>query len=352
MTCADMDTLLASRVLAELDRAGCAELDSHLAGCGACRDRLSRLEAWRDARPEPPASRWDELAVRIEADRLRPIRVALTCSYCHDAFGRGDATYCAGCLAPHHEDCFAEHGACSTPGCGETRLVRAGRSVRPGRARRVAFFLAATVLGSGVTVAALRPWKAEAAHVVKAPEVLLHVLESTPGYVSIDAKDANVRDTFEEIARATGKNIIISPEVRGDITLTIRDVPWRNALETIATTVGDYEVVEDAPDVVPAVVRITPRSSVALSPVTRVFQLRRAKAQDLDSMVKTAVESSALGPSGAKGSWYSRDDRSNSFVVSAPATVIKRLEIAFEKLDVAAVAPIDMPGGPKPIPMK
>jgi hypothetical protein len=346
-----MDALLASRVLAELDGSGCAELDSHLAGCGACRDRLSRLEAWRDERPEPPASRWDELASRIEADRLRPIRVALTCSYCHDAFGRGDATYCAGCLAPHHEDCFAEHGACSTPGCGETRLVRAGRSVRPGRIRRIAFFAFAAVVGSGITVAALRPWRV--AERTPEPEVQ-HAAELTispcrqSDHISIKATDANVRTTIDAIAKTSRKNIIISPEVRGEITVTLQEVPWRDALESIVTTVGDYEVVEDSGDIV----RIVPRSSVALAPVTRVLHLKVARSTDLEEMVRTAVAASKVGSGGAPGSWYSRDDRSNSFVVSAPATVVKRLELAFEKLDVAPVASRDMPdmpGGPKPM---
>lgn len=52
------------------------------------------------------------------------IAIALACSYCHGAATRLEAAFCAACLAPHHEDCFAEHGRCATLGCLEDRVVR------------------------------------------------------------------------------------------------------------------------------------------------------------------------------------------------------------------------------------
>ena len=130
MTCAEMDAPLAGRILGDLDAARSTMLDKHLSECSSCQERLARLEAWRE-RPEPPASRWDELAARIEADRVRPVRVTLTCSYCHDALDRRAASFCAACLAPHHEECFSEHGDCATPGCGERRIVRATSPAAP-----------------------------------------------------------------------------------------------------------------------------------------------------------------------------------------------------------------------------
>ncbi|MBX3472561.1 MAG: iron chelate uptake ABC transporter family permease subunit [Planctomycetes bacterium] len=42
---------------------------------------------------------------------------------------RDEAAFCATCLAPHHADCFADHGHCAAPGCAERATVRAG--VRP-----------------------------------------------------------------------------------------------------------------------------------------------------------------------------------------------------------------------------
>lgn len=60
------------------------------------------------------------------AQPLSPDDVILvSCSYCRDGLERGATVYCASCLAPHHGDCFREHGRCSVMGCGETQIVRA-----------------------------------------------------------------------------------------------------------------------------------------------------------------------------------------------------------------------------------
>ncbi|MCA8923749.1 MAG: hypothetical protein KDD82_18210, partial [Planctomycetes bacterium] len=60
------------------------------------------------------------------AQPLAPDDVILvSCSYCRDGLERASTVYCASCLAPHHPDCFREHGRCSVMGCGETQIVRA-----------------------------------------------------------------------------------------------------------------------------------------------------------------------------------------------------------------------------------
>lgn len=50
--------------------------------------------------------------------------ISLRCAYCHAALARDEAAFCAACLAPHHEECWVEHGRCTAPGCAETRVVR------------------------------------------------------------------------------------------------------------------------------------------------------------------------------------------------------------------------------------
>ncbi len=63
----------------------------------------------------------------------RPIQVRLACTYCHDQLVAAEGEFCAGCLAPHHADCFREHGECSAPGCGARRTVGAPEPTRPAR---------------------------------------------------------------------------------------------------------------------------------------------------------------------------------------------------------------------------
>lgn len=141
---------LGHALLAHLDDELPDALAEHARRCAACAAEL------QDARRA-----LDELAaepLEVAAPGPAP-RVAVSCTYCHGGLDRPEAVYCAACLAPHHDGCFADHGRCSAPGCAETQVVRPG-AVRvvatPRRPRalfpRVAFL--AVALG-GVGAAAL-----------------------------------------------------------------------------------------------------------------------------------------------------------------------------------------------------
>ncbi|MBX3470563.1 MAG: hypothetical protein KF878_27160 [Planctomycetes bacterium] len=73
----------------------------------------------------PPPERPDD-----EADDARAVDAAsggqVRCPYCHDALADGAlAGTCERCGTAHHAGCFAEHGGCSTHGCGSTRASTA-----------------------------------------------------------------------------------------------------------------------------------------------------------------------------------------------------------------------------------
>jgi len=102
--------------------------------------------------------RVDELIAHVEGQLARAARqaeavgalqlqTAVNCSYCHDRLRRAEAAFCSSCLAPHHADCFTNHGRCCAPGCGETRLVQPREA--SGRRRRWLPWLAAGLVGLG-----------------------------------------------------------------------------------------------------------------------------------------------------------------------------------------------------------
>jgi type IV pilus assembly protein PilQ len=91
-----------------------------------------------------------------------------------------------------------------------------------------------------------------------------------PPKVTIQFTDANVRTVLQLLAAYSGKNIIISPEVHGDVTLDLHEVHWLKALHAIVKTVGDYEVVEETADLL----RVVPRSSIALQLKTEFIPLK------------------------------------------------------------------------------
>lgn len=153
-----------------------ARLDAHEAECAACAVLRQRITAACEV-PFRVCPEAEALAARIEARRQRArdhrqavaataAKVSLGCTYCHAPLVRREV-YCAGCLAPHHAECFREHGRCSAPGCDERRTVRADPPARPERlALLIRAVFGAAILGG---VAAASFWFAgRTAHVLDA----------------------------------------------------------------------------------------------------------------------------------------------------------------------------------------
>jgi len=51
--------------------------------------------------------------------------------------------------------------------------------------------------------------------------------------ISLDVQKADLRAVIRLLAEQGGKNIVLSPEVKGEVTLTMKNVPWETVLDTI-----------------------------------------------------------------------------------------------------------------------
>lgn len=69
------------------------------------------------------SARGDRPTRRRTRERAR-VRASVLCVYCHDDLSLEERRFCASCLAPHHAECWIEHGLCSAPGCGQVRVLR------------------------------------------------------------------------------------------------------------------------------------------------------------------------------------------------------------------------------------
>ncbi|MEK7705094.1 MAG: secretin N-terminal domain-containing protein, partial [Myxococcota bacterium] len=56
--------------------------------------------------------------------------------------------------------------------------------------------------------------------------------------ITIDLKDAEIVNVLRLISEVSGENIVTSDDIKGKITLRLRNVPWDTALETILHTKG------------------------------------------------------------------------------------------------------------------
>jgi type IV pilus assembly protein PilQ len=62
--------------------------------------------------------------------------------------------------------------------------------------------------------------------------------------ISLDVRNADVRETLRLPPRAGGLNVVIGPDVAGTVTLRLRDAPVDDALEIVLNTAGLVQVRE------------------------------------------------------------------------------------------------------------
>jgi len=61
--------------------------------------------------------------------------------------------------------------------------------------------------------------------------------------ISLDFKDADLKDVFRLMAQIGGLNVVVAPEIEGKLTMTLQDVPWDQAFDIICKNFGlEYEV--------------------------------------------------------------------------------------------------------------
>jgi len=90
-----------------------------------------------------------------------------------------------------------------------------------------------------------------------------------PERVTFSFENEDIKKVVSVIATYSGANIVVSPAVKGTITVNLKNIPWRDALEQIVKTLG-YAVVEEDRDIL----RIIPREDLKQQLETRVVRLK------------------------------------------------------------------------------
>lgn len=71
-------------------------------------------------------------------------------------------------------------------------------------------------------------------------------LVTRPVTVDLEVVETDVRGVLQLIGRVAGRSVLLSTDVRGLVSVSMKEVPWRDALERVARTAGDLHVVESA----------------------------------------------------------------------------------------------------------
>ncbi len=172
------------------------------------------------------------------------------------------------------------------------------------------------------------------------------IFVDTPEKVSMVFQRADIRDVINTIAIQSNANIVIGPEVTGEVSMRLENVPWNDALNIVVKTLDFVAVPE-----VNNTIRITSPAKIAQQLDIRIFRLAYISPEGskytavLNSEFAKREESKDTAAAGqslidvltkVKGSQgtISFEKRSNALVVRDTSTSLDQMQLIIDKLDV------------------
>jgi type IV pilus assembly protein PilQ len=159
--------------------------------------------------------------------------------------------------------------------------------------------------------------------------------------LTLNFQDIETRAVLQLLAETSGRNIVVSDTVQGNVTLRLRNVPWDQALDIVMTTKGlDMRQNGNVIIVAPAE-EIAARETAdleakmaitELEPLYSEFmQVNYAKAADLAELLSSGEgQNSLLSERGT----VSIDDRTNTLLVQDTAARLRDIRRLVQTLDI------------------
>ena len=158
--------------------------------------------------------------------------------------------------------------------------------------------------------------------------------------LTLNFQDIETRAVLQLLAETSGRNIVVSDTVQGNVTLRLRNVPWDQALDIVMTTKG-LDMRENG-----SVIIVAPAEEIAaretadlearaalneLEPLYSEFlQVNYAKASDLAALIGGGGENSMLTDRGTAAI----DDRTNTLLIQDTAESLQDIRRLVRTLDI------------------
>ena len=164
--------------------------------------------------------------------------------------------------------------------------------------------------------------------------------EYTGQRLTLNFQDIETRAVLQLLAETSGRNIVVSDTVQGNVTLRLRNVPWDQALDIVMTTKG-LDMRENG-----SVIIVAPAEEIAaretadlearaalteLEPLYSEFlQVNYAKASDLAALIGGGGNNSMLSERGSVGI----DERTNTLLIQDTAESLQDIRRLVRTLDI------------------
>jgi type IV pilus assembly protein PilQ len=158
--------------------------------------------------------------------------------------------------------------------------------------------------------------------------------------LTLNFQDIETRAVLQLLAETSGKNIVVSDTVQGNVTLRLRNVPWDQALDIVMTTKG-LDMRQNG-----NVIMVAPAQEIAaretadleaqlaiaeLEPMYSEFlQVNYAKASDLQALITGSSGGTLLSDRGS----VAVDDRTNTLLVQDTAERLQDIRRLVRTLDI------------------
>ncbi len=160
---------------------------------------------------------------------------------------------------------------------------------------------------------------ADAAGAAESPSSSASPAASSLGLISVDFKDADIRQVLRIISLKSGVDIVAGLDVEGLVTIKLTNVPWEQALDIILRTYGfTYE----RNGTIVRVLTIEALEQEALS--TEVFPLDYANAKEVPDIVKEMLSDRGR---------VRFDERTNTVIVTDIPSTLFQIKRVIERLD-------------------
>jgi type IV pilus assembly protein PilQ len=152
--------------------------------------------------------------------------------------------------------------------------------------------------------------------------------------MSLDVQGADIQTVLRSLSEFSGKNIVASKEVKGEVTLRLRNVPWRHALDIVLKSQG-LGTVESGQTIVVSNLeslrkeelerRSAERNQEELLPLeTRILPVNYANSKEMARSVEKTM---------TKRGHIEVDDRSNSLIVTDISDKLDQVDAMVRNLD-------------------
>ena len=158
--------------------------------------------------------------------------------------------------------------------------------------------------------------------------------------LTLNFQDIETRAVLQLLAETSGKNIVVSDTVQGNVTLRLRNVPWDQALDIVMTTKGldmrqNGNVIIVAPaEEIAARETADLEAQAAISELEPMYseylQVNYAKAGDLATLISADGENSLLSGRGS----IAVDERTNTLLIQDTANRLQDIRRLVRTLDV------------------